>query len=119
MNVIYTVIVGIVVLFLVTFSLDNQDLVRLRYYGNFERWLPTYLLIFLSFLVGVIFTGFLGIVERFRMTRTIKRLNKTIRDLHREMRAKENSPDSLYSDVQVKKEIAGDLKNTSNQPEIY
>ena len=48
------------------------------------------MLIFLSFLAGVIFTGFMGIVERFRLTRTINRLNKTIRDLRREMKANEN-----------------------------
>ena len=29
----------------------------------------------------------MGIVERFRLTRTINRLNKTIRDLRREMKA--------------------------------
>jgi len=56
----------------------------------FKASLPTYMLIFLSFLAGVIFTGFMGIVERFRLTRTINRLNKTIRDLRREMKANEN-----------------------------
>ena len=66
------------------------------------------MLIFISFLAGVIFTGFMGIVERFRLTRTINRLNKTIRDLRREMKANEES--SLYrgrredhSAVQAKK----------------
>ncbi len=47
---------------------------------------------FHRFLAGVIFTGFMGIVERFRLTRTINRLNKTIRDLRREMKANENPP---------------------------
>jgi hypothetical protein len=31
-------------------------------------------------------------VERFRLTRTINRLNKTIRDLRREIKANENPP---------------------------
>lgn len=103
MNVIYTVIGAIVVLFLITFSIDNTDMVRLRYYGYFERQLPTYLLIFLSFLVGVVFTGILGIVERFRMSRTITRLNKTIRDLHREIRTRENVASPFYSEQQDEK----------------
>ena len=90
MNVIYTIIVAIVVLFIITFSLDNTDLVRLSYYGYFKKQVPLYIIIFVSFLIGVLFTGFLGIVERFRQTRTIHHLNKTIRDLHREIRAKEN-----------------------------
>ena len=111
MNVIYTVIGVIVVMFLITFSLDNTDLIRLRYYGYFEHWLPTYMLIFLSFLVGVIFTGVLGIVERFRMTRTINRLNKTIRDLHRERKAKDGNSYPPYADESTPKELSDDVKN--------
>jgi uncharacterized integral membrane protein len=92
MKVIYTVIVAIIVLFIITFSLENTAPVKLGYHGFdfFKRSLPTYMLIFLSFLAGVIFTGFMGIVERFRLTRTINRLNKTIRDLRREMKANES-----------------------------
>ncbi|HQK78580.1 MAG TPA: LapA family protein, partial [Syntrophales bacterium] len=50
------------------------------------------MLIFVCFLVGVVFTGFMGIVERFRLNRTISQLNKTIRELRREIRANEPPP---------------------------
>ncbi|MCK9364004.1 MAG: LapA family protein [Syntrophales bacterium] len=110
MNVIYTVIGAIIVLFLVTFSLDNTVSIRLSYYGYFERWLPTYLLIFLSFLIGVIFTGILGIVERFRMTRTINRLNKTIRDLHREIKVKDSASYPPYAETPEKPELTDNVK---------
>jgi len=92
MKVIYTIIVAVFVMFIITFSLENTTLIRLRYYDFFERQLPTYMLIFIAFLAGVIFTGFMGIVERFRLNRTINRLNKTIRDLRREVKVNENSP---------------------------
>jgi len=92
MKVVYTVVLAIVVMFIITFSLENTLPVELRYYDLFERSLPTYMLIFIAFLAGVIFTGFMGIVERFRLTRTINRLNKTIRDLRREMKANDNPP---------------------------
>jgi uncharacterized integral membrane protein len=94
MKVIYTIIVAIFIMFVITFSLENTDLIHLRYYDFdfFKRSFPTYMLIFIAFLAGVIFTGFMGIVERFRLTRTINRLNKTIRDLRREMKANENPP---------------------------
>ncbi|MCX5820393.1 MAG: LapA family protein [Deltaproteobacteria bacterium] len=94
MKVIYTVIVAIFVMFIITFSLENTDPVHLRYYDFdfFKQSLPAYMLIFIAFLAGVIFTGFMGIVERFRLTRTINRLNKTIRDLRREMKTNENPP---------------------------
>jgi len=50
------------------------------------------MLIFICFLIGVVFTGFMGIVERFRLNRTIAHLNKTIRELRREIRANEPPP---------------------------
>lgn len=92
MKVIYTIIIAIFIMFIITFSLQNTIPIQLRYYNFFERWIPTYMLIFIAFLAGVIFTGFMGIVERFRMNRTINRLNKTIRDLRREMKVNENPP---------------------------
>jgi uncharacterized integral membrane protein len=92
MKVIYTIIVALFVMFIITFSLENTLPVKLKYYDYFDRWLPTYMLIFIAFLSGVIFTGFMGIVERFRLTRTISRLNKTVRDLRREVKANENPP---------------------------
>jgi uncharacterized integral membrane protein len=77
MKVIYTIILALLVMFIITFSLENTVPVRLKYFDYFQRWLPTYMLLFIAFLAGVIFTGFMGIVERFRLTRTISRLNKT------------------------------------------
>jgi uncharacterized integral membrane protein len=92
MKVIYTIVLALIVMFIITFSLENTAPVELKYYDFFKRWLPTYMLIFIAFLAGVIFTGFMGIVERFRLTRTINRMNKTIRELRREMKSNENPP---------------------------
>jgi uncharacterized integral membrane protein len=94
MKVIYTIILALIVMFIITFSLENTLPVRLGYYDFFERWLPTYMLIFIAFLAGVIFTGFMGIVERFRLTRTINRLNKTIRELRRDIKASGYTPNA-------------------------
>jgi uncharacterized integral membrane protein len=90
MKVIYTIILALIIIFIVTFALENTAPVELKYFDFFTRWLPTYMLIFVAFLAGVIFTGFMGIVERFRLTRTINRMNKTIRDLRREIKAAGN-----------------------------
>ncbi len=40
----------------------------------------------------MIITGFWGIVERFRLNRTIRRLNKIVRDLRKELHANEAPP---------------------------
>ena len=86
MRIIYTIIVVLIMLFVITFSLANTQSVQLKYYNLIDVNLPIYMIIFISFLVGVVFTGFLGIVERFRLNRTITRLNKTIKELRRELR---------------------------------
>jgi uncharacterized integral membrane protein len=86
MKVLYTIIIVLLMLFIITFSLANTLPIQVKYYTLIDVTLPTYMVIFVSFLSGVIFTGFLGILERFRLNRTINRLNKTIKELKREIR---------------------------------
>jgi uncharacterized integral membrane protein len=90
MKVVYTIIIVLLVLFVITFSLANTTEMQLKYFNIINVSMPTYMLLFIAFLSGIIFTGFMGVVERFRLTRTIARLNKTIRELRRELRAKED-----------------------------
>jgi len=86
MKVIYTILIMILVLFVITFSLENTIPIKLKYYDFIYVEWPTYMLLFISCLIGVVFMGCMGIVERFRLSRTIAHLNKTIRDLRREVR---------------------------------
>lgn len=93
MKIIFTIILVLFVLIIIAFSLENTAPVELNFFGYFQKiMIPTYMLIFFTFLVGVIFTGFMGIVERFRLTRTIARLNKTVRELRRELSAFQQPP---------------------------
>lgn len=91
MKIFYLLLMIVIAFFIVTFSLENTQLVTIRYYA-FEETVPAYMLIFAALLIGIIITGFMGIVERFRLTRTISRLNKVIRDLRKELRANEGPP---------------------------
>ena len=92
MKVLYTIIVVLIVLFVITFSLENTADVRLKYHGFMDATMKTYLLVFIVFLAGVVFTGFMGIVERYRLNRTVAKLNRTVRDLRRELKESENLP---------------------------
>jgi uncharacterized integral membrane protein len=87
MNIVYTIIVMLIMLFIITFSLENTADVTLQYL-NYHITMQTFMLLFVTFLAGIIFAGFMGIVERFRLSRTINKLNKTIRELRRDLRAK-------------------------------
>ena len=89
MKVIYTIVGVCIILFVISFSLQNASDVPLKYYDFFDLTLPSYMLMFIAFLVGVIFTGLLGFTERLNLTRTIRQLTKTVRDLRRELRSNE------------------------------
>lgn len=89
MRILYTIIITCVVLFIISFSLQNASEVPLKYYDFFDTALPAFMLMFIAFLTGVIFAGLLGFAERLNLTRNIRQLNKTVRDLRRELRASE------------------------------
>lgn len=94
MRIIYLILVIVFALFIVTFSQQNLEAIQLKYFDYLKHTppIPTYILIFASLLVGVIITAFWGIVERFRLNRTIRRLNKLVRDLRREVHSSEGPP---------------------------
>jgi uncharacterized integral membrane protein len=85
MKLLYTIILTLVVLFIITFSLANTSPVHLGYYEFIDVNVATYLLIFVSFGVGIIFAGFMGIVERFRLSREVTRLKKEVKALDKKI----------------------------------
>jgi uncharacterized integral membrane protein len=87
MKLIYTIIITLVVLFVVTFSLQNTAMIQLKYYGFIDVEATVYLLIFVSFFAGIIIAGFFGIAERFRLARAAKKLNKKVNKLEKELGA--------------------------------
>ena len=104
MKVLYTVLAMLLILFIITFSLDNTTPVQVKYYDFLSIEWPIYMLLFVACMFGIIFTGCLGLVERFRLSRTIARLNKTIRDLRRDIRLYEETKPSATAATAVEKE---------------
>lgn len=92
MKIVYTIIVMIVVLFVITFSLNNAVPVRVNYYNFVDFNMPLYLIIFISFGAGLIFAGLVGIGERYRLSRRIAKLNKKIIELEIEKSEVERLP---------------------------
>jgi uncharacterized integral membrane protein len=92
MKIFYLILVILFAFFIVTFSQFNAEPVRIKYFNFVDTPVPGYMLIFAALLIGVIITWFLGAVERFRLSRTISKQNKTIRDLRKELRAGDAPP---------------------------
>ena len=85
MKLLYTIILTLIMLFIITFSLVNTSPVQLKYYGFIDVSVAAYMLIFISFGIGIIFAGFMGIVERFRLSREVAKLKKKIKVLDRKI----------------------------------
>ncbi len=92
MRVVYLVLTIIFAFFIVTFSQLNSEVVTIKYYYMKDINAPVYMLLFAALLIGVIITWFFSVVERFRLNRTISKLNRAIRDLKKEVRAHEPPP---------------------------
>jgi len=92
MKIFYFILVIVFAFFIVTFSNLNEQVVTIKYYYMKDIDVPAYMLIFAALLLGVVITWFLGVVERFRLSRANSRLNKTIRDLRKEIRTNEPPP---------------------------
>jgi len=86
MKLLYTIVGMLVVLFVITFSLANTIPVHLKYYDYIDVSVSSYLLIFISFGVGVLFAGFLDINARMRLVRKAGRLNKQIKTLEKKLK---------------------------------
>jgi len=92
MRVVYLILTIIFAFFIVTFSQLNSEVVTIKYYYMKDINVPVYMLIFAALLAGVIITCFFSVVVRFRLNRTISKLNRAIRDLKKEVRAHEPPP---------------------------
>jgi len=92
MKIIYLILLIALAIFIATFAQFNSTAVHITYYKYFEFDVPAYLLIFICFLAGIIIGGFWGVVERFRLNRTISRLNRKVREMRNEMRTSGEHP---------------------------
>lgn len=85
MKLLVTFTVMALVLLAITFSPQNTDAVSLHYFNFASQPIPVYLLIFFSFLAGVIFSVFLGLIDRIKLRRTISKIRKELQALETEI----------------------------------
>ena len=75
----------IIILFLVTFGIHNNQLIQLKYFFDFQsNEFPLYLLAYACATIGIIIGMFIGMINRFHQRKKIKMLTK----LNNEWKAK-------------------------------
>lgn len=108
--------IGIALLFLVaiTFSLQNNETVLLKYYyleNPIE--IPLYLLVFVSVIFGILIGGVEGLFEKIRNGSTIRRLRKDLAAREKELTSLRNLP--LTESKVVEPELIGEEKTSSTE----
>jgi uncharacterized integral membrane protein len=66
--------------------------VDLLFWTHKTPLMPFYLVVIISFLIGIFVAGFLGIFERFRLKREIRRLSKENSEKDKELNSYRNLP---------------------------
>ncbi len=94
------VLVILFVLLIIAVAVQNYSVMayqvnfrlNLLFFNHKTPPMSLYLVVIISFLLGVIFTGFYGITERFRLKKEIKMLTKESREKDQELQSLRNFP---------------------------
>lgn len=95
-NIIKGIIGILLILLVVVLIVQNQEQLSktliLNFFGSESPSMAFYLVIIIVFLFGVFITGFLGIIERFKLKREIRILSKESREKDKELDSFRNPP---------------------------
>ena len=94
------VLIILFVLLIITVAVQNYTVMatkvtfrlNLLFFNHETPPMSLYLVVIIAFLLGVIFTGFYGITERFRLKREIKLLKKESKRKDQELQSLRNLP---------------------------
>ncbi len=80
MKLIKTLVVAIFFIVAITFALQNQQPITLRYYGLIPAFsVPLFLLVFVSILIGILIAGFGDIFVRYALRMRSYKCEKELR----------------------------------------
>ncbi len=118
-NYIKAVFLIIVLLFLVTFGIKNNQLVRLNYYFEWHTIdFPLYILAYASIVIGIFIGMLIGINYRFQQRRKIKILEKLTNELKAKAekeKKEEQRPDDQRVEEKASEEKADEEKAAEDQ----
>ncbi len=81
MRFLYLIVILGFAFFFVTFGVQNNDPIKLRYFGYAYDEIPIYLLVFVFFVIGFLVAALLGAIDKLRMTLRMNKLYRKIDDL--------------------------------------
>ena len=93
MKFLRSLLIALLFLLAITFSLQNNELVTIKYYTvTHQRQFPLYLLVFICVMFGIIVGGFEGMIEKVRTGGTIRKLKKELEAKEKELTSLRNLP---------------------------
>jgi uncharacterized integral membrane protein len=98
MTYIKSIILIIVLLFLITFGVKNNQATALNYYFNITGMIPLYGIVYISIIIGIIIGMIVGISSRITLGKKVKYLQREAREL------REKLEESMGEEEEVKEE---------------
>jgi uncharacterized integral membrane protein len=99
-----TLIVAVLFILAITFALENQQMIALRYYGVIPPFsVPVFLLVFFSVLLGILIAGFGDMYVRFSLKGKVRKYEKAIKKLQAERDALKRAENSREQDKEPPK----------------
>jgi uncharacterized integral membrane protein len=95
-----SIVLIIVLLFLITFGVKNNQPTRLYYHFNIETLeIPLYGLVYLSIVIGIVVGMLVGVSTRFNLKRRVSALQRENRELREKLREAEEEEASAPSEI--------------------
>jgi lipopolysaccharide assembly protein A len=97
------IVIIIILLFFITFGVQNSQTVYLNYYFNIQGLeLPLYGLVFISILLGIVAGMIIGVTDRLIVKRKLKEREAEIRELEERIAGQQESRPSHESHFEEK-----------------
>jgi len=88
MKILKTLLFGLLLLIIITFSMKNAGYVRLGYFSVIHQFeIPLFLLVLLSILFGMFMGAVVDLIKRHRVKKGIRRRQKVMDELQKELRS--------------------------------
>jgi len=93
MTFLRSILIALLFLLAITFSLQNNEIVAIKYYFVGQPLqIPLYLLVFISVMFGILVGGVEGLIEKMRSAGKIRRLKKELDVKEKELTSLRNLP---------------------------
>jgi uncharacterized integral membrane protein len=91
MRIVRTLLFGVLLVAVITFSIKNAENVAVSYFGMIDGFeIPLFLIILLSILLGIFIGAMVDLFKRYQLKKAIQRAQRIMEEFQKEIRSVRN-----------------------------